>query len=423
VRVAGAEETPYGQNAPSEDLARLRLRAEELVRTSDDAGLLALLERLRHDDELWPHLWAPACAVAAARTGRADSVLLLEEAITMGFSQPELFEGQVERWFGEDPSWPALRERMATGVEPHLELLDWPDPPPHLPLILDTLPSERRDLLRVRLPARRETAWDTAQTLLRWVNRAWEHANDHVVDPDALEVLDRVSAGQRFACVEYSIVLSQTLNAVSIPARRVALRQANHHVGVGRGHVISEAWLDDLAKWVVLDGQNGSYWADQEGHPLGLLELLDRHSVGSAAARMVGLVDDISVEDAAEWWTYFHAAKTTGYAWGRSFVPIFQSQQLINADRLVHDPLAAYPGLDRVSIGIGGNVNRPQLLLGTLHPYAEAFVVGEAGVRTTVDMGDPVWDLSLRGGVHELSIAVVTPYGSMPAQRLVYRST
>lgn len=88
-----------------------------------------------------------------------------------------------------------------------------------------------------------------------------------------MDVLERVAAGERFACVENSIVLSQALNAVRIPARRVQLRQANHHIGVGRCHVVSEAWIDELDKWVVLDGQNGAYWADTDGAPMALPDL------------------------------------------------------------------------------------------------------------------------------------------------------
>jgi transglutaminase-like putative cysteine protease len=122
-------------------------------------------------------------------------------------------------------------------------------------LDLYTIADDRRSALLDRLPSATDSAWDTATRLLEFVHDRWEHSNDHVENPDALNVLDRVDAGDRFACVEYSIVLSQALNAVGIPARRVELFQANYHVGVGRGHVVSEAWIDDLDRWVLLDGQ------------------------------------------------------------------------------------------------------------------------------------------------------------------------
>jgi hypothetical protein len=48
---------------------------------------------------------------------------------------------------------------------------------------------------------------------------------------------------------------------VNIPARRLDLRAKDSHVGFARGHVVTEAWIDDLNRWVVLDRQNGAWWA------------------------------------------------------------------------------------------------------------------------------------------------------------------
>ena len=44
---------------------------------------------------------------------------------------------------------------------------------------------------------------------------------------------------------------------IDCPARNLGLFQDNYHVGFGRAHRVSEAWIDDLCRWVVLDGQNG----------------------------------------------------------------------------------------------------------------------------------------------------------------------
>lgn len=254
--------------------------------------------------------------------------------------------------------------------------------------------------------------------MLVWARRQWEHANDHVTDPDALEVLERVDAGERFACVEYSIVLSQALNAARIPGRRLSLRQRHHHVGVGRGHVVSEAWVDDLDRWVLLDGQNGAYWEDLDGQPLGVPELArddDR------PVRMVGLVEDISDEDAAVWQTYFESISTTGYTWAApGFSPVFQESGIIKTDQLLNDRRLAYPRLSEIAIACTGTLAEPLIRLETRHPYAAGFRVNECHVVADLSLADPRWALSGEPGRHTGSVAVVTGYGTTAAQTLEY---
>lgn len=52
-------------------------------------------------------------------------------------------------------------------------------------------------------------------------------------------MLDRVERGERFACLEYTVVLTQALNAVQIPARRVSLFCAGYYAGVGGAHAVT----------------------------------------------------------------------------------------------------------------------------------------------------------------------------------------
>ncbi len=404
--------TPYGDKPPSQILIQLRLHAEQLARDKADVDYLGLLDQLRGDEKLWPHLWAPSAALAASRSGRCDAVELLREAVADGFSQPELFEGEIEEHFGGDPSWLAIAAQMEMNVPPPaLTLLEWPDAGVSLPLHLLSIAPERADSLRDRLPTPPSSSWETATRLLDWVRRRWDHANDHVDDPDALEVLERVDRGERFACVEYSIVLSQALNAVGIPARRVDLRQRNHHFGVGRGHVVSEAWIDDLDSWIVLDGQNGAYWAGDDEGPLGLRELQRRYATGEQA-RMVCLVDDISAEASASWRTYFASASATGYAWAEGpFSPVFQDMGIIKTQRLLHGGDLAYPSLSAVSIGLTGTLAQPAVRLHSEHPYAQGFRVEERGTVAEVPLVDARWPLFMAPGIHEVEIATRTPYG------------
>jgi hypothetical protein len=156
---------------------------------------------------------------------------------------------------------------------PSIEILDWPTPGPSRAIRMFRLDDDREASLRERIPAPKDTAWSTARGLLEWVSARWKHANAHVDEQDALEILKLVDEGARFACVEYSTVLSQALNASGIPGRVVKLYADDYHVGLGKGHVVSEAWIDSLDAWVLLDGQNGH-----------LLDRRDRSSAGRACA-------------------------------------------------------------------------------------------------------------------------------------------
>lgn len=403
-----AHESPYAQVPVDPSLARLRLLAEGFLRSQADEELLGLADELRADAEAWPHLWAPGCAIAAARLGRADARKLLDEAIAAGFCQPELFGDDLAECFGGEADWASLQERLLENVPaPTVELLSWPDPPAHFPVELERIAPDRADRLRELLPPVRTSAWETAKALLTWVHTRWEHANDHVEQIDAVHVLERVAAGERFACVEYSIVLTQALNAVGIPARRVFLYSGDHHVGLGRSHVVSEAWIDDLGRWVILDGQNGAFWSTQQGDPLGLPSLGQALLSGGPVPRMNGLVESYDQATARAWWQYFASGWTTGVAWGgeASFVPIVQQLRLMRPERLVRDVSAAYPSLHEVAVGLTGTVLSPVLTFTPSHPYAL----------------DARSELDLSPGEHTAEIRIVTAYGEFPAGEVRYR--
>ncbi len=338
-----------------------------------------------------------------------------------GFSQPELFEGDLEAQFAGTAFWSDLATRMEANVPaPRLELLDWPDRGCAQPLTLYTIAPERSASLVGRLPEPRASAWETARSLLEWARRSWEHANDHVEDPDALEVLDRVAAGERFACVEYSIVLSQALNAARIPARRCDLRQRHHHAGVGRGHVVSEAWIDDLDRWVLLDGQNGAFWVSDADEPMGLREL-QRAFESGVQPRMVGLVDSLNEAEQATWFSYFATAGVTGYSWAEpGYAPIFQSMGVTKTDRLLHDGDLAYPRLSTVSLGLTGTLDCPAIRIQSGHPYAEGFRVDDGASSYELPLEGARWELDLAPGEHRVGIFTRTRYGCTHSSRFDY---
>jgi hypothetical protein len=99
--------------------------------------------------------------------------------------------------------------------------------------------------------------FERVQRMSRWVRQQWEHNGDHVANPsDPISILKAAQTGQRFRCVEYSIVLSGALNAIGIRSRVLGLKTQDVETREsGAGHVVSEAYLDDQKKWVMVDGQ------------------------------------------------------------------------------------------------------------------------------------------------------------------------
>jgi hypothetical protein len=412
--MAATEDTPA--------LDELRTRATDIIREQDWASLAGLESALRADTQYWASLWGPACAAAAWHQGRADARDLLEECIGGGFHQPDLLGTIFDESFGTTPDGAELRARIEANVPPPpIELVRWPCARPILPLGLFRLDGAGEARLAARLPAPQPSAWATAQTMLAWATNRWRHtATSHDDSGDANVVLDRVEQGNRFACKEFTIVLTQALNAVRIPARRISVFQANYHANIGSGHAVTEAWIDDLGKWVLLDGQNGAVWRDSNGTPLSVLELQQRHRAGDRP-QFDGSGHNFNPDDAGSWFSFFDTVWITGrLAWSPGpYVPVSEGTFVNQCARLADSDADAAPDLAAISTGITDH-DGAALTFGCDHPYADGVQVTEADqVVAELDQGQP---LPLAGlpGTHRLSVATRTRYGTLAAQPLEY---
>ncbi len=413
-------------------LAALRDRALDMTRARDWPGLLAIEAELRTDRDLWTQLWGPCCAVAARMTGRPDARDRLEECARAGFYQlGNLGVSSFDEAFGGDPDWPDVRARIMANVPPPpIELTRWPTAPPAWPLGLFRLDPPGEERLAGRLPGRLPGAWATAEMLLHWVTRRWRHNGvNHDESFDANVLLDRAGNGDRFACREYGVLLTQALNAVQIPARRLSLYRADYHAGLGGGHAVTEAWIDDLGKWVVLDGQNGAVWRDESGCPLGVLELQQRYRDRSRP-QFDGDSENFVAEAADEWFSYFFAAAITGVlAWSAGpFVPLSEGSAVISCDLLADSAAAVAPDLAAISIGVtdaGPSIGvtdpgPPALAFRATHPFATGFeVTGPHGGVASLGLEQP-FPLGTAPGEYQLAVAARTPYGALAAQPLSY---
>jgi hypothetical protein len=424
LRVSGMEERVRSFRLVPESLLNtpqldeLRKRARNLHAAGDWAGLLALRPDLERDRSYWPDLWGPLCAIAARKTGDPGALDLLEDLAQAGFSQPQRLTGQLESAYGADPRWPQLLAHRARNVPPPpLLLTEWPVITPAAPLGLWELP-HRAGELRALTPPPLPSAWQTALAVLHWVSHRWRAGRGRMEIDDAVECLRRAGTGQGFACREYTLVLAQALNALAIPARPLSLRQDGYHVGVGRCHVVCEAWIDDFGRWVVLDGQNGLYWTGDDQTPLGAMELQQAIWSGQPRPGYVTARSDVGDGDADQLFTFFGGtASSAAGTWAPgSFGVVFQRARLATSGRLEHGPDALYPDLSQLGVETAVDGELPALRLTAAHPFARGFTAD--GKPLPADL----LPLNRGPGEHELTLAAQTDYGTLPGQPLRYRA-
>ncbi len=103
---------------------------------------------------------------------------------------------------------------------------------------------------------------------MAWVTKQWVHngMNQPPGHFRGLDILKKVHQKKiQYRCVEYSLVLSDILQAFGFVTRSVALRSKNvAYGGFGQGHVAIEVWINDLNKWAFFDPQFGTYLTDQK---------------------------------------------------------------------------------------------------------------------------------------------------------------
>lgn len=115
---------------------------------------------------------------------------------------------------------------------------------------LSTLREDYRLLARI---AGASSDLQRTAMLSSWVNSLWEHDPGGVPQrSDPLAILWEAAEGGRFRSPEYAQVLSGALQAVAIPVRFITMHKLNIEK-TAETHVVCEAYLRDLQKWVMID--------------------------------------------------------------------------------------------------------------------------------------------------------------------------
>ncbi len=116
--------------------------------------------------------------------------------------------------------------------------------------------------------------YEVALRVLKWVSHQWTH--DGMNDAkglSSLEILKEAHGGMRFRCVEYGKVTADILKSLGIISRSVGLKTSDAaYGGLGRGHVASEIWSNELSKWIFVDPQFSVY-IESDGQLLNFIEM------------------------------------------------------------------------------------------------------------------------------------------------------
>ena len=109
--------------------------------------------------------------------------------------------------------------------------------------------------------------------VLNWTNSRWQHDGNNLPKKnDAISILKEAEQGGRFPCFAYAIVLRDQLTALGYNARTVYLKTQDAEVRESSpGHVATEVFLNDLEKWVFVDGQF-NVLSTLNGKPLNAIE-------------------------------------------------------------------------------------------------------------------------------------------------------
>lgn len=128
-----------------------------------------------------------------------------------------------------------------------------------------------------------EGEFDRILALRHWIKKTIkiEDANPTVVRfQHAFDILDAALDGGAFHCAHFSIVQMAILNAFGYVCRR--LGAGDGRLERGKYHGVNEVWVNELAKWVLIDAKYDLHF-EKDGVPLSALEMRNEIIADEAA--------------------------------------------------------------------------------------------------------------------------------------------
>jgi len=141
--------------------------------------------------------------------------------------------------------------------------------------------SDEPDLIKLRTDFKLDTIvknatsdFDKVLLVQSWVNSRWKHDRENTPEKnDAYFILKQAEKGERFRCVEYSLVASECLKSLGFKVRNIGLMTKDiDEVNSGGGHAVNEVYVSDLNKWIFIDPQYDII-VTENGLPLNAVEL------------------------------------------------------------------------------------------------------------------------------------------------------
>lgn len=123
-----------------------------------------------------------------------------------------------------------------------------------------------------QMTARDQSEIEKVITVCNWVNQQWKHHGDCPKQQnDPIGILEAARNGSQFSCYEYSMVTAGCLNSIGIKSRIVVLLSKSvEYRNNGSYHVVAEAYLKDMKRWVMVDAQFNAV-ATLNNHPLSIV--------------------------------------------------------------------------------------------------------------------------------------------------------
>jgi hypothetical protein len=116
--------------------------------------------------------------------------------------------------------------------------------------------------------------FDRATIICDWVHKQFDHQGDCPPQPNnPITIIEKGRRGAKFSCREYAMVTAACLNSIGIKARPVQLLPKDvANLPMGSYHFVTQAFLSDRKKWVMVDAQ-WNVIPTLKGFPLSTVEL------------------------------------------------------------------------------------------------------------------------------------------------------
>ncbi len=265
-----------------------------------------------------------------------------------------------------------------------------------------------------------------------WVRKTLPRGDPERLDYNfnALDILSHAEKGETFFCSGYSIVFLQCALSLGFTAR---------YVGLFKGHVVSEIWSNELAKWVVMDAYNNLHY-EKSGIPLNAIELHDMWEqkdfsnvevvygiqrtgfIENTKEDLLSYYHEFYVRMRNDWFSnrypHWHP-KANSIMNGLEWMDKFTSNNILVANETGNREDLYFP-VNVTSINIisyDSNKERFHILFDTITPNFSHFLVNVNGKEFVHNKADFMWDMSK--GKNLLEVSAVNLLGVKGSQSYI----